>query len=435
MRKLIVENLRCFHGRHELELRPLTLLVGENSTGKSTILAALRTAESLGRAPEASLNEEPFNLGAFDDIASYAPGRTGRAGFFRIGLGGGEGEEPAGAAGSRWEVLATFRPSHGQPLVTELRIERGSEALTAERAEQRIDLLLAIQGNGREEVVRGGIGEATPDVPMAAGVIDFLLRVPLRKRGEPRDASLVKGIGAFRRFVFGSLFRRGLVPPYAIAPVRTRPERTYDPKTGIRQPGGDHVPMVLARTYESQSEEGRKLRTRLLDFGAASGLFKSLTVRRLGKAPSDPFQVRVKVSGIEASLLDVGYGVSQVLPIIVDAAEAPKGSTFLMQQPEVHLHPRAQAALGSFLGKLAKEDGKRFVVETHSDYLIDRIRLDVRDQVNGLLPEDVSILFFERKGPWVTIHPIQLDDGGNVVEAPESYRAFFLEEQARLFGV
>jgi hypothetical protein len=63
-------------------------------------------------------------------------------------------------------------------------------------------------------------------------------------------------------------------------------------------------------------------------------------------------------------------------------------------QPEVHLHPRAQAASGSFFVRLAKEERKQFVIETHSDYLVDRIRIDIAE---GLISHlDVSVLFFER---------------------------------------
>jgi predicted ATPase len=90
-------------------------------------------------------------------------------------------------------------------------------------------------------------------------------------------------------------------------------------------------------------------------------------------------QLQVKIAGSGINLVDVGYGVSQVLPIIVDAIREPPRSTFLLQQPEVHLHPRAQAELGSFLGALAKQQQKRFIIETHSDYMIDRIRMDIRD--------------------------------------------------------
>ena len=72
---------------------------------------------------------------------------------------------------------------------------------------------------------------------------------------------------------------------------------------------------------------------------------------------SDPFQLQVKVrSGPRANLMDVGYGVSQILPILVDVMRPDTRSrTFLLQQPEVHLHPRGQAALASLFVTLGKQ--------------------------------------------------------------------------------
>ena len=67
---------------------------------------------------------------------------------------------------------------------------------------------------------------------------------------------------------------------------------------------------------------------------------------------------------------------------------------FLLQQPEVHLHPTAQAALGSLFCEIAGWD-RQIIVETHSDYIIDRVRMDVRDNKTDLKPADVSILYFE----------------------------------------
>jgi predicted ATPase len=128
----------------------------------------------------------------------------------------------------------------------------------------------------------------------------------------------------------------------------------------------------------------------------------------------------------------VGYGVSQVLPIIVDAIREPPESTFLLQQPEVHLHPRAQAELGSFLATLAKQQQKRFIIETHSDYMIDRIRMDIRDGKH-LKPGEAAILYFERTGP-AQIHTMEIDEFGNLVGVPPGYRQFFLEEERRLLG-
>ena len=133
------------------------------------------------------------------------------------------------------------------------------------------------------------------------------------------------------------------------------------------------------------------------------------------------------------NLIDVGYGVSQAIPIIADCVSAEPGSTLLIQQPEVHLHPRAQAAMGSFFGQLVEARRNRLVVETHSDYLLDRIRMDVRDE--RLRASDVMILYFEQGRGGVGISPIELDAAGRVIGVPDGYRSFFLEEQRRFFGV
>ena len=107
---------------------------------------------------------------------------------------------------------------------------------------------------------------------------------------------------------------------------------------------------------------------------------------------------------------------------------------FLLQQPEVHLHPSAQAALGSLFCEVAGPN-RQLVIETHSDYLMDRVRMNVRDGKSKLKPEDVSILFFERDALDVNIHSLRIDDAGNIVGAPDGYRRFFMEETAKSLGL
>jgi hypothetical protein len=224
------------------------------------------------------------------------------------------------------------------------------------------------------------------------------------------------------------------VRPYAFAPIRTRPQRTYDPLRDVPKPEGSHVPMVLVKYLLEKTNGNSNLRQALSSFGQTSGLFDSLEVRRKGQKESDPFQIVVKTMGPAFNLVDVGYGVSQVLPIVVDVLQNPRNSTFLLQQPEVHLHPRAQAELGSFLAALAKEQSKRFVIETHSDYLIDRIRMDVRDK-KLISPDDVVILYFEKTSSGVNIFELNVDEYGNIVNSPPTYRQFFLKEERRILGV
>ena len=86
--------------------------------------------------------------------------------------------------------------------------------------------------------------------------------------------------------------------------------------------------------------------------------------------------------------------------------------------------------MGSLFCKLAGF-GNQLVVETHSDHLLDRVRMDVRDGVSDLEPSDVSILYFERTGLEVKIHSLGIDEEGNILNAPDGYRSFFMEEVSR----
>ena len=184
--------------------------------------------------------------------------------------------------------------------------------------------------------------------------------------------------------MFRGRLRHNRGRPFAFAPIRNSPQRTYDPTREIRDPEGGHIPMMLARLLSDETPPTSDLKERIEQFGRDSELYSGLSVHKLGQQGSDPFQIRVKHSrGPRRNLIDVGYGVSQALPIIADCLLANIGSTLLIQQPEVHLHPRAQAAMGSFFGQLAASKRNPVVVETHSDYLVDRACMDVRDEKIG----------------------------------------------------
>jgi predicted ATPase len=109
----------------------------------------------------------------------------------------------------------------------------------------------------------------------------------------------------------------------------------------------------------------------MADSGCA--LFTPLRDACKGEQLSDPFQLGVKSGSHVFNLVDVGYGVSQALPIL-DILNRPSAfELFLIQRPEVHLYPRAQAELGSFFAAQA-DRRRRLVIETHSDHLVDRVR-------------------------------------------------------------
>ena len=187
--------------------------------------------------------------------------------------------------------------------------------------------------------------------------------------------------------------------------------------------------MFLANLFSQDKERWESLKDLLEKYGKAAGLFDEISIRRLGRRDSEPFQVQVRkfsgrLKGPYRNLIDVGYGVSQVLPIVTellrdDVSEYDQ-QMFLLQQPEVHLHPSAQAALGSLFCQIAGPE-RQLVVETHSDHLMDRVRMDIRDGVSELKPSDVSILYFERNNLDVKIHSLEIDEEGNIIGAPDGY--------------
>jgi predicted ATPase len=195
-------------------------------------------------------------------------------------------------------------------------------------------------------------------------------------------------------------------------------------------PTGDHIPFLLEQLLQRDSAKRNKLLKTLKEFGDESGLFKSFQVRHLGDRATDPFQLLVTVAGRASNLVDVGYGVSQALPVIVQASLMEGDQTLLLQQPEVHLHPRAQAALGTFFAVLAASGSSRFLVETHSDYIIDRVRQEVTKKTIPL--EKVGILYFQRNGMESGCSLLDLDSNGNIVNPPPDYRNFFLHEEVNL---
>ena len=180
------------------------------------------------------------------------------------------------------------------------------------------------------------------------------------------------------------------------------------------------------------------LKGRLQEFGNQAGLFTEIEVHRLGKIESAPFQIRIRKSGKRRkgpfrNLVDMGCGLSQALPIITELLRHDGPRLMLLQQPEAHLHPGAAAALASLFCETVanSEHGRQIVVETHSDFIIDRVRTSVRDRAAGIQPEDVSILYFERNEQAVNIHSISVDRLGNIDGAPVGDRRFFMDELRR----
>ena len=447
MYEITLENFRCFRDKQTARLAPLTLLVGENSTGKTSFLALLRALWDIGyRQQLPDFKEEPYDLGSFDEIAHHRGARGGRADTFLAGFASWTEPGRGTKADDVYRFQARFSRYRTGAIPTEIHIDWMRDD------RKKVWIKLHLMTNGGIQVRVGtpsGTWQQTLPETFTSHVeaernYSILLHVLQRnwlQRGDgiigwislkgpalPSEKELEE-IEAFTRIITYSPFA------FASAPVRSKPRRTYDPTRPVRDPEGDYIPMYFADMSFRSRKEWTSLQNALEAFGKEAGLFDEISVRPLGKKDSEPFQIQIRKFGKRSkgpsrNLIDVGYGVSQVLPVITELLGEDAAPLFLLQQPEVHLHPSAQAALGTLFCQVAGPD-RQLIVETHSDHLLDRVRMDVRDGKVPLKPDDVSILYFERGDLDVRIHSLRIGKEGNILGAPDGYRNFFLEETAR----
>ncbi len=451
MDNITLRNFRCFREKQTVRLAPLTLLVGENSTGKTSFMAMIRVLWDVAYGPRVpDFKEEPYDLGSFDEIAHYRGGKGGRAETFEAGFNvvpeatrGKKRHVDTNGQPYRFEV--TFKKRGAVPGPVKMRLFHEAAWVEVRLEDQ---LWQASFGTSRGTWKSSDTFPDLKDVDYDPMFFFYYLSsrmmvgdresevelVTLQGSGSPtdRDWELIEQL--VNTHIQGK-FGYHREQPYASAPVRSKPRRTYDPARTARDPEGDYIPMYLADVHSQNKVKWRAFKSMLERFGQTAGLFDEILVKPLGNKESGPFQVQIRkygsrTKGPQRNLIDVGYGVSQVLPVITELLRPDAPPMFLLQQPEVHLHPSAQAALGSLFCQVAGPD-RQLVVETHSDHLLDRVRMDVRDGTAALKPDDVSILFFERGDLDVHIHSLRINEEGNILGAPPGYRQFFMEETTR----
>ncbi|WP_415355705.1 AAA family ATPase [Halioglobus sp. Uisw_031] len=228
-----------------------------------------------------------------------------------------------------------------------------------------------------------------------------------------------------------SVLSRGVVESlsalFPMGPFRRPPERWYfftgtSPKdVGYK---GDHLPDLLYRKPEVLKRANEWLER--LEIGY------QLRIKEIGDSGSDLFEVRLidsrRDKEVEVALSDVGFGISQILPFIVQSL-ASRDRVISIEQPEVHIHPRLQADLGDLIAEsISKPYSHQFLIETHSEHLILRMQKLVRE--GKLRPEDLSVLFVSRGKLGSEVNRIRLDKDGDFID--EWPGGFFSERRREL---
>lgn len=436
---LFVDNFRGFKDTC-IPIADVNFLVGENSTGKSSILGLIKLFSGSRFFVRNDFADEDVGFSHFSDMVSaHAADQS----YFHIGFASQVGQTRNGSAerGASGSLL-TFREKEGQPQLFKGTFCRGDEQVTLKFGNSIFyRTIQCAQSQTAEELVSRFRSEVVLEHRRKKEIGYERLNAP---RGFGRRIPALLALTLIGEVAANKRKKQSLVlfPPNApfappdlawFGPIRTEPKRTYDELSIAFSPQGRHTPYLIRRMLSSRSQA-----TRLKEFiekvGKASGLFQDVRTKSFGRGATARFELDIVLDDKALNILNVGYGVSQSLPIIVELLARDEGTWFAIQEPEIHLHPRAQAALGDVLFEMATTDSKRFLVETHSDFAIDRFRMNYKKSRSS--KPDGQILFFERKDKHNFVTPLAIGRGGDLpANQPDSYRQFFIREQMSLLGI
>lgn len=433
--RLRIQNFKSWRDTGDLEIAPLTGLFGTNSSGKTSILQMLlmlkQTVESPDRRRVLHFGDDRalVDLGTFYDVA------TGHNTDLPLTL------------ELVWNLPRTLsvtdpetrrRLFSADSLAFTTTIIQEDEKLLVDEFEYHFDnyrfgMTRKQQAGGRSKQEYDLVSDAFRAKRTVGR--QWPLPLPVKCYGFPDEATgYYQNTGFLPDFelAFEDLFARIAY----LGPLREHPQRSYiwagDNPIGVGQRGEQAVHALLAsRAFGNIISPGYKRRRRTVEERVGEwlqelGLIHSFTLQRIAEHRRD-YELRVKTrsSGPEVLITDVGFGVSQILPVLVLCYYVPEGSTIILEQPEIHLHPSVQAGLADVLIDTVNNRNVQIVVESHSEHLLTRLQRRIAEQT--IAPEKTALYFCTKPSAESHIERLDVDMFGRINNWPPN---FFGDEMA-----
>jgi AAA15 family ATPase/GTPase len=433
IKSISLANFKSIRNRCDFGLKPYTFIYGPNSAGKSTVIQSIRLLQqsSLDRVP---FRNENMNLGNFRNVLSGQGAETGDAGSISIGFGHVENVDPsvksAGnrtsySADSNSQVNIEFQIKENKKLTSDgsgkfskcivefpecsrkLMFSMSEKALkTASNASVNKWMLTGMEGFP-EDVNNSLTGNAyaTLNKDELSGVIPIMYRQD--------DLSIHNQLGVDLEYGKRLILQcrrsveeiRGLLH---VPPVRKLPDEVFRLSDKRVADFENSVYSILAERPEAIANVNEFL-SRLdvnyvVDFLKPELIGNSHRLDGIGT-----FSIKGKNSSVSVGFQDVGYGLSQLVPVLASAFSG--GRIVAIEQPELHLHPRLQGGIADVLIAAHKLYGSQFIVESHSEGLMLRIQRRIREGV--IDPADVGVLYVHPEDSgFSSIFEIGLEDDG-----------------------
>jgi predicted ATPase len=418
----------------------VTGLFGANSSGKTSLLQFLlmlkQTKEATDRALSLELNGPFVELGTIHD-AIHQHDETRRIDFsltFRrerplvLSDAAGKRGSASVAQGSQITLSSEIGVHLKAPRARRIAYRLGDLefALTqGKRADAGFDLSPRGEGAGFRFIRTQGRQWPLPG-PIKSYAFPDQARTYFQNAGFLSDLEAAYEAAVDRVFYLG--------------PLREYPKRDYlwarSRPTDVGQNGSKAIDAILAAT-ELGERRNLKAKGRLLPFQEMiahwlreMGLIHDFKVEEIAEG-SNRWQAKVitRLGGSEVLLTDVGFGVSQVLPVITLLQYVPEGSTVILEQPEIHLHPLAQAGLADVIINAAMHRRVQVILESHSEHLL--LRLQRRIAEEWIPANDVKLYFCDAPRGVATLSPLEVDLLGRVTNWPVKFMGDAFGETAQ----
>ena len=226
-----------------------------------------------------------------------------------------------------------------------------------------------------------------------------------------------------------SAFEKQLRNVYYLSPTRVEAQRRYrwegEHPEGIGQWGDETIDALLSARIDFLTTRGENgtipIEERISAWLREMDLASSFSLKRAGPRSGKNYELRVQQSppSPAVTLVDMGYGLSQFLPVLVLCYYAPEGSTLILEQPGMHLHPKVQSQLADLLIEVVTERNLQVLVESHSEHLLNRLQRRIAEEQISV---DKTALYFCRNNSGVSAcERLEVDEFGNIANWPENF--------------
>ena len=228
---------------------------------------------------------------------------------------------------------------------------------------------------------------------------------------------------------FSSAFERQFSHVYYLGPARVTPQRryhwegTHPHDTGLW--GDKTVDALLSsrvlQLKTSDKEDAVPIEEQISKWLHEMELAHSFSLDLSPNGDGRDYEVRIKKDSVspEVTLVDMGYGLSQFLPVLVLCYYAPEGSTLILEQPGIHLHPKVQSQLADLLIEVVTERNLQILVESHSEHLLNRLQRRIAEEQISV--DKTALYFCRNRGSVSACERLEIDEFGNIANWPENF--------------